>query len=966
MNLTMNVTMNQEDTVPTRKHKDDNAEQELDAQSKRGVLKIFLGMCAGVGKTYAMLHEARELANEGRDVVIGCLYTHGRDDIEELAQGVERIPMLYAHPEDQRKNSASSSAEVSEEESASFDTATEEVAEVNVAAILARMPEVVLVDELAHTNTSGVRHLKRYQDVLELVEAGITVFTTLNVHEVESRADTIREITGLHFQETVPDSIIEEADAVEVVDIAPDELLKRLAEGKIFADPQKVEEAVEGLFRKGNLTALREMALRLTAEHVDQELRDYKQEKNIDAVWKSGERLMVAVGPSPFSEPLVRWTRRTAYSLDASWIALSVQTSKPLDEAAQARLTKNLELAKELGAEILFTTDDDLVSGILRVAREENVSQIVIGKPLRQGLWGRIKEAFSGGSVVDKLIRESGTIDIHVVRVEAVREEKPPRSEQSVFSLKTESGMKDYVATMIIVAFVGLVSFILYESRVISYQVVGVIMLFVTALLSLVFGRGPVFVAALLSAGFWDYFFIPPLLTFAIAKVDDALTLLLYLIIALVSGTLTSRMRVQQQAVRQREERSAALHGLAQDLAAATTQNDVFYAAVQHFAETFGADVVIFLSEENTIPEQKQPWPSGDGTRGVEPDHHMHNTRTTDTPRLNTTAHRMSTFRPTQREEAVAEWVFANRRPAGKFTDTLSTAQAYYVPMLSPRGVEGVIGVRFANAGTLSLEQQTLVQSFVSQITSALEREMLNETAKQAEIIATSERQYSQLVLALHRETTKLTKRLRMLPSFLSVHEQNVKAAHTANELLPLVDAIDRMQSNAALLVQLETKTLMLQPEWIHIQEFLESLCASFEERLQSRSVFVSVAPGTPPIFADKHLLERCMSNLVDNAIQYTPHNAAIECSALLRGARIVIEVSDMGAGVKQAEIQRIFEMLYRSAATEVSEKEGLGIGLTVARRIVEIHRGTITAESRVGGGLKIMITLPYKPYPRM
>ncbi len=677
---------NQPDAIPQ------SEEREIDALHQRGKLKIFFGMAAGVGKSYAMLHEAHKHLKEGTDVVVGYVETHGRAETAALVEGLEILSRKH------------------------FTHIGATAEEMDTDAILLRKPELVLVDELAHTNVEGSRHTKRFQDVQELLEAGIDVFTTVNVQHLESRADTVRQITGMTVRETLPDSVLESADEIELVDIAPDELLERLTEGKIYP-PDHAEHADENFFRKGNLTALREMSLRLTAERVDQQLRDYMQDKHIEETWKSGERLLVAISSSPYSEPLVRWTRRMAYTMDASWIALSVETAKPLSETDRDRLTKNLQLARELGAEIIHTTDDDIVRGILRVARQENVSQIIVGKPFKQKLWGRIKSSFQGGTVVDRLIQESDTIDVYVVRVEA---SDMPKQEKVIDVPLLHSDLRQYIITGNLTLMSALVCFVMFSSHIISYETVGTLMLFSTTMMALAFGRGPVLLAAVVSAALWNYFFIPPQFTWLIDKVDDVFMLGLYFIVAIVASILTSRTRTQEVMLRQREDRTVALHSLSRDLSVAVTQKDVLSVAVENIGQVFNAEIVVFLGENEEV--------------------------------IHPYAEQVSTFHPTPKEISVATWVFVNHKPAGKFTDTLPSAQAYYVPMLTPRGAIGVIGVRFNALLVLTLEQQTLLENFANQIASALEREKLNESSKQAEIVSESEQLYASLLRSISHE----------------------------------------------------------------------------------------------------------------------------------------------------------------------------------------------------------------------
>jgi two-component system, OmpR family, sensor histidine kinase KdpD len=439
-------------------------------QQKRGKLKIFLGMAAGVGKTYAMLEAARKQQSLGVDVVIGYVETHGRKDTDALVAGLPIIP---------RKVS---------------DYRGVTLSEMDVDAVLARKPKLALVDELAHTNAPGSRHPKRYQDILELLDAGIDVYTTLNVQHVESRAHTVEEITGSTMHETVPDSILDLAE-IELIDISPDDLMRRLDEGKVYM-PDRAAVAMVNFFREGNLTALREMALRLAAERVGQDVRDYMQVMQIQGPWKTGHRLLVAVSPSPLSEQMVRWTRRLADSLDAQWMAVHVESSKLLTDAEQARLTKNLALARELGAEVIATVDENLVRGVLRVARQQNVTQIVVGKPAREAIWN----FFRRGWFLRRLVEESGDIDIHVVRADKSETPRPRPS-----SACPSVSWKQYAFSLGVVAAVTMLNALLNTYTAIGYRALALNYLLVVVVLALFVGRGPVLMSATLSALCWDF-----------------------------------------------------------------------------------------------------------------------------------------------------------------------------------------------------------------------------------------------------------------------------------------------------------------------------------------------------------------------------------------------------------------------------------------------------------------------------
>src|SRR6266568_4105555 len=483
--------------------------QKEESQQRRGRLKVFLGMCPGVGKTYAMLEDARREQAAGRDVVIGYVETHGRKETDALAEGLPKVPRR------------------------SLDYRGVILTEMDLDAVLARKPQLAIVDELAHTNAPGSRHPKRYQDVREILDAGIDVFTTLNVQHVESRAEIVREVTGATVHETVPDSVLDEAE-IELVDLPPDELLRRLAEGKVYM-AERAQAAAAHFFREGNLFALRELALRLAAEHVGQDLRDYLQTRHVAGPWKTGQRLLVAISPSPLSESMARWTRRLADNLQASWLAVYVDIGMPLSEEEQVRLQNNLTLARELGAEVITTIGQDLVAALLRVARQHNVTQIVVGKPA--GF--RALDLLRGRSVLSRLIRDSGHIDVHCVRAEAGGA-GPRRPGLGRF---THSSARQYLSALLVVGATTGANVVL--SNWTGYYVVSLVYLVVVVVLGLFVGRGPNLLAASLSALLWNFLFVPPLYTFVISSVHDALMFGVLFVIALAMGQLTTRLRAQ-------------------------------------------------------------------------------------------------------------------------------------------------------------------------------------------------------------------------------------------------------------------------------------------------------------------------------------------------------------------------------------------------------------------------------------
>ena len=530
----------------------------------RGKLKIFFGMSPGVGKTYAMLQAARQKQAEGCEVVVGIVETHGRKETEALLEGMPIMPRTQVE----------------------YRGTTLE--EMDLDAILTWHPGLAVVDELAHTNAPGSRHPKRYQDVIELLDAGISVYTTLNVQHVASRSDTVRQISGITVSETVPDSILDLADEIVLVDLTPEQLRQRLAEGKVYLG-ERAEWAAKNFFRESNLTALREMALRLVAEHVDRDLRDIMSEEKIVGPWKSSDRLLVAVSASPYSERLIRYTRRLAASMEASWIVANIEQPRALSEKEQSRLTRYLALARQLGAEVISTPGVDVAETLLRVARQHNVTQIVIGKPLgpRWNFWKR--------DPLRWLMLHSGNIDIHMIPAE---ESAQPRREPIDERLARVPWQDFGIALAIVVAVTGF-SLSIFDYT--GYWTVAFFYLLAVVFAATRLRRWPTLFLAALSALLWDFLFIPPRFTFYISHLQDFLMFGAYFVIAIVIGHLASELREREQSERRREERATALYRFTRALAASRDLDEALPRALMLIKESFQADAAVWLRDESRI-----------------------------------------------------------------------------------------------------------------------------------------------------------------------------------------------------------------------------------------------------------------------------------------------------------------------------------------------------------------------------
>lgn len=870
--------------------------QKNEARQGRGKLKIFIGMAAGVGKTYAMLAAAHQLRANGVDVVVGYVETHKRAETDALLAGLEAIP----HRQVEYRGAW--------------------LQELDTDAVLARRPALALVDELAHTNAPGSRHLRRWQDVIELLDAGLNVWTTVNVQHFESRADAVREITGIVVHETVPDSLLDLADEIELIDLSPEDLRKRLAEGKVYT-PERVEVAASNFFRVGNLTALREMALRLTAEHVDHQLQDYMQLKQIAGPWKSGERLMVAVGPSPFSERLIRWTRRMAYNLEAPWLAVYIETPRALSADARERLAQNIALARNLGGEIVTVAGDDISAALLRIAHQRNVTQIVVGKPLHRP----VRDFLRRGSLVNHLIRASGDIDIYVVTGD---KPEPERARPAVAAAQPSVWTQYVLAAMIVAATTALD---LIALPFIGYQAVGLIELLTVLLIAIFIGRGPALMAAAISAISWNFLFIKPLFTLEISRAEDVILFALYFAIAIFTGSLTARLRTQERQARNNAERTMALYTLAHEIAAAVNMDDVLQTAVAQIGRVFNAEVAVLLPQG----EQAAPTPHASGTLPLD-----------------------------DKELSVALWAYDNGKPAGRFTDTLPLATVQFIPLNTATRTVGVIGIRARQTERLSFDQEVLLETFINQITLVIEREILDEAAEQSAMLRESERLYTALLNSISHELRTPIATIKGASSSLlnpaTGINEGVRVA-LAKDIQSSADRLNRLVENLLDMSRLESGRLQLKREWCDLSDLIGVAVQRVDYCASTHPIQLQLAPGLPLVQLDFVLIEQVIVNLLDNACGYTPPGTEITVAARSLGQQVEIAVSDSGPGIPQDLIERIFEKFYRLPGTATG---GTGLGLSISRGLLEAHGGTLNAENLPAGGTRFTLRLPLDGTP--
>ena len=858
-------------------------------KSKKGKLKIFFGMCAGVGKTYTMLQTAQAEKSKGCDIIIGYVETHKRKETAELVQGFEIIP---------RKN---------------YQYKSTSVEEMDLDAIIARKPQLVLVDELAHTNAPGSRHAKRYQDVLEILDNGINVYTTVNVQHLESRSDTVAQITGIIVRETLPDEIFENADDIEVIDLTPDELLQRLSEGKVYT-PERSKEAIGSFFRKGNITALREMALRIVADRVDKQLHEYMQLKRIKGPWKSGLHLLVAVSHTQQSAKLLRWAKNLSYTMGADLQAVYVETSHRPTTEESIQLNKNINLARQLGVKFRFVTNNDMVKAIVNFAQKENITHIIIGKPRVRNLLTLLRL----GNFVNRLIRYSGNIDVYILGSDIQTKD---RFREKVSLPSFTSDVQQYFLATMIVIVTAIVCFLI--KGIIGYQVVSFALLFVVSILAFFYGTGPVLLSATLSALIWDFFFIPPPFTLHVDKPVDMLMLIMFFIIALLSGVLTSRIKRQEMKIRVREERTNALYQLTRELSTANGIEEVIAIAKNDIKKYFNLNCRILLRTE----EEK----------------------------LDYTVHKNTNFNLSKNDTSVAEWTFHHSSKAGKYTDTLPSSKYTFYPLKGNQMNLGVIAIQQDTEFTQGEEQ--FWDAFISQISGKFEREYLRNLAKQAFLLNESDKLYKTLFNSIsHELRIPVATIMGASDSLITTEHSPEIRKELSNEIFNASKRLNRLIENLLNMSRLESGRISPRLDWCDIHDLINKVTESLQDELKLFALHVVIPDNMPFVKIDFGLMEQVLYNLIYNATQYANTSTNLRVKAFYDNGYLTIQVMDRGPGFQPLEISLIFNKFYR---VEGSKAGGTGLGLSIAKGFVEAHKGTITVENRQNGGAKFTIKIP-------
>jgi two-component system sensor histidine kinase KdpD len=873
--------------------------QDDELKSKRGRFKIFLGYVAGVGKTYTMLYWAQILKQQKVDVVIGCVETHGRQETAALLEGLEVLPPKI------------------------IEYKGIQLTEFDIDAALKRKPAVIIVDELAHTNAPGSRHVKRWQDVQELLEARIDVFSALNIQHVESLNDVVAQITNVPVKERVPDSFLEKADEIELLDLPPEELLERLREGKVYI-PEQAKMAMQGFFRKGNLIALRELALRYTAERVVVDMEAYRQAHDIQHPWPATETILVCVSPNPIAARLVRAGKRMAEALRAKWTVLYVHAEQQISNPEKQKISvaETLRLAEQLGAETMELSGNNIPEEIMKFATQSNVSKIIIGKPAR-ARW--LELLF--GSIVDTVIRLSGPVDVYVITGDEGHPLPP-----GVRHFEKPSETANYVKAVLVVAACTLLARLMLPyfelSNLVMMYLLGVVMVAIR------YGIGPSIVASVLSVAAFDFFYVPPYLNFAVSDTQYLVTLAVMLVVALVISTLTVTIKHQAEAARLRELRTAALYSLSRELASTLDMGNLIAIGLRHIGNVFDSRTAVFLAnrERKLVVTVR-----GEG------DHELYDP-----------------------DIGIATWVYQNKHPAGLNTDTLPGAAQMYLPLVGAQKNVGVLVVRPKQEDRfMSPEQVRLLETFANQMALACERALLSEDSQHALLQVKTEQLRSSLLSSVsHDLRTPLATISGAASSILEGTEAlNLESCkEMVKEIYQESMRLNRLVSNLLDMTKLQSGTLQVVKEPQPVDEVIGAALSCMEEKLTNYRVETHVPDDLPFILGDATLLQQVLLNLLENASKYASIGSQIDISAEAGEGMVTITVGDRGPGIRDEHKQKIFEKFFRE---DTKTAHGAGLGLAICNGIVEAHGGRIWVEDRPGGGANFKLTIPAQEAPK-
>tara|TARA_R110002020_G_scaffold6352_12_gene26806 strand:- start:1084 stop:3801 length:2718 start_codon:yes stop_codon:yes gene_type:complete len=875
---------------------------EKAVQETRGRLKIFLGAAPGVGKTYEMLMSGRARKSDGADVVIGVVETHGRRETEALVRGFEVIP----------RTKIAYRGRVLEE--------------MDLDAVLERNPALVLVDELAHTNAPGSRHPKRYHDVLELLERGIDVYTTLNIQHVESLNDVVAQITRIRVRETVPDSIIDRADDVEIIDLTPDDLIKRLHEGKVYL-PTTARRATENYFSPGNLTALRELALRRTAQRVDQQLLSQMQASAIKGPWPAGERILVCVSQDPRSPGLVRYAKRLADRLHAPWTALYVEDRRTvsLGEEERDSIAEALRLAQSLGGDAAKIPGGDhpVADDVVAYAQANNITHIVMGKSIRSR-WFEI----INGSVVHELVRRAGNISVHVVAGEPASDARSARRSIETARPRPDFEWRPYLKSTLIVAAATGMAMLPWPGLGVEH--IGLIFITAVVAVSVRYGLWPSLYASTISALAYNFFFTDPYHTLYINRPREFISVVFFAIVAVIVSNVAARARTQTVAAKARARATESLYSFSRKLAGAGVLEDVLWATAYQMASMLKVRVVILLPENGTVAVRA----------GYPPDDTL-----------------------LDADIAAARWAWEHNRPAGRGADTLPGAKRLYLPLITGNTPVGVIGLDDDRQGPLlSPEQQRLFDSLADQAAVAIERIQLVDAVDKAKLAAEADKLRSALLASISHDLKTPLASILGAAGTLRDYSDAMSQADRADLLGTIVDESERLNRFIANLLdmsRLETGAMEPNASLQYLDDIVGSALRRARKIMAQHATSTEIPSDLPMLRVDPVLFEQVLFNLFDNAAKYAPTDTTISVRAWDDGRSMTIQVLDEGPGIPNTDLERVFDSFHRARKRD-HVLAGTGLGLSICKGFVEAMGGTITAGNRIDrSGAVFTIRMP-------
>src|SRR6478736_1692783 len=871
-------------------------------ESRAGKLKIFVGAAPGVGKTYEMLQSARAKVKAGADIVVGVVETHGRAETEALLQGLEVLPRKRLEYRDQV------------------------LEEMDLDALIARHPQIALVDELAHTNAPGSRHPKRYLDVEELLSHGIDVYTAVNIQHIESLNDVVAQITHVRVRETVPDSVFDRADAIELIDLTPDDLIQRLREGKVYV-PKQAERALEHYFSPGNLTALRELALRRTAERVDEQLLTHMQANAIAGPWAAGERILVCVSEDPRAAGLVRYTKRLADRLHAPFTAISIETRRSLQLSDQERdrLADTLRLAESLGGEALTipAVGRRIADDVINFAQGNNVTQIVIGKSTRSR-WFELTR----GSVVHDLVRSSGNISVHVIPGDELAAEPAPKTAVQTAARAEAFDARPYLKALGITA-LGLAAAVAIKPY---FGIENVDLMFLTAVVTVAvrYGLWPSLLASVAASLAYNFFFLPPVYTFTITDPTNVAAFFFFMLIAFVVSNVAGRVRTQADAAIGRIRTTEQLYAFSRKLAGTGTLDDVLWATAYQIALMLKVRVVLLLPEDGVLTVKS----------GYPPEDQLD-----------------------EADLAAANWAWGNDRTAGRGSDTLPGAKRLFLPMRTGRGPIGVIGIDDDKTGPLlTPDQRRLLDALVDQGALAIERVLLVEDMDRVKRTVESDRLRAALLTSISHDLKTPLASVLGAASTMRDLSGGLSDAEKRDLLATVIDESERLNrfiANLLDMTRLESGAIVPNTARHDIGEIVGSALRRAGKILGHHKVSLELAADLPMLELDAVLFEQVLFNLLDNAAKYAPADTTIAIRGVRDQNRISLAIMDEGNGIPAGELESVFDKFYRAQKGD-HVRPGTGLGLAISRGFVEAMHGTISAANRGDrSGAVLTIRLP-------